>query len=1011
VTTPNPPLPGTGTPMGGLGGLLSGAAGTLGGTNTLQSSIDSLTNSVNSLSGIMGRMNFAQGTGNTQQSGGNGGGGNGFPAMVNPFNNNPNTPGMGGGGRGGTGNVSTPRPFVASGVAALASAAASYGNQQMSTQLGLNAYSTISQLGMNPATGNTNGNALMRQAVGMGGQNFNVLANGGFDALQMTQQLQYAGGSPLYNSTALGRAAFGSTAGFGLTNPTLSGSQSASLAQQLYSPGVSQKFVAMGYGGSPRALGGGNPSNMGQVMQTILRGWFNKNSVSNKTLYSNLSEGGLGNANLQALGLNPTQTAPVLEGYNQLFQKGYSANQAQALFTQAAKSGSAGASARSKLTNLGVKTANSDIQNIRNAQSAVTSRSADTANGFNSALDASTKMLGQFNTALNKILDSTGANNILGGVGGASGIMSSTNHATGLLASGGTAALMMRLFGGGGAAASAAGGGGILGGSSGAALGGAVGTAGVAGAGLAGGLGASWLGRKALSTVPASQQHGLLSSLANFMVNEGVLTGKGRSSGGNILSALLGGESFLGTRSTNVNVGGGSGSVTTSAQQQAPGGRSSMGGGGQGAVAAAESQLGVPYVWGGETPGVGFDCSGLTQWAEKQAGISIPRTSQQQWASLQKKAVSTSSVQAGDLVFQAGSDGTANAPGHVGLMISRNQLIQAPHTGADVQIIGYNPRDWQHAARPGGGGSMMTATSNVGASANTGLYGNAGAGMGIGGGYGSSNEVDLISSTGGALGGGGGGTSMASGNASGPAGSMGSSASIPSGKGGIAALAKTMAAKYGWNKSPQWDDFVKVVNRESGWNVHAKNSSSGAYGIPQALPGDKMSSAGPDWQNSAATQLKWMFGYIKDRYHSPSGAWQHEKTAGWYGSGGKTKNGISIVGDRGPEIMMDGGGNTVLSNAQSMALLKATTNQPAQGPWQNMANQSTAGGQMINPLTIGRGGSAQGQININFGANAVVVKVGSTADVSASGRQIVKEIVNHLHDEDVYNAIANGEKL
>jgi len=71
-------------------------------------------------------------------------------------------------------------------------------------------------------------------------------------------------------------------------------------------------------------------------------------------------------------------------------------------------------------------------------------------------------------------------------------------------------------------------------------------------------------------------------------------------------------------------------------------------------------------------------------------------------------------------------------------------------------------------------------------------------------------------------------------------------------------------------------------NRESSWNVHASNPYSGAYGIPQAVPGSKMSSAGRDWPNSARTQIRWGMRYIKSRYGSPSAAWAHECATGWY---------------------------------------------------------------------------------------------------------------------------------
>jgi hypothetical protein len=76
--------------------------------------------------------------------------------------------------------------------------------------------------------------------------------------------------------------------------------------------------------------------------------------------------------------------------------------------------------------------------------------------------------------------------------------------------------------------------------------------------------------------------------------------------------------------------------------------------------------------------------------------------------------------------------------------------------------------------------------------------------------------------------------------------------------------------------------LVNMWNKESGWNERASNSSSGAYGIPQALPGSKMSVYGSDWQTNPATQIKWGLDYIKGRYSTPCGAWSYWQSHGWY---------------------------------------------------------------------------------------------------------------------------------
>ena len=94
-------------------------------------------------------------------------------------------------------------------------------------------------------------------------------------------------------------------------------------------------------------------------------------------------------------------------------------------------------------------------------------------------------------------------------------------------------------------------------------------------------------------------------------------------------------------------------------------------------------------------------------------------------------------------------------------------------------------------------------------------------------------------------------------------------------------IAMGMLASYGWSSS-QFSCLDSLWNQESGWNVYASNPTSGAYGIPQALPGSKMASAGPDWQSDAATQIRWGLGYIQGLYGSPCGAWAHEQADGWY---------------------------------------------------------------------------------------------------------------------------------
>ncbi|MGA4842291.1 transglycosylase SLT domain-containing protein [Streptomyces sp. G45] len=80
----------------------------------------------------------------------------------------------------------------------------------------------------------------------------------------------------------------------------------------------------------------------------------------------------------------------------------------------------------------------------------------------------------------------------------------------------------------------------------------------------------------------------------------------------------------------------------------------------------------------------------------------------------------------------------------------------------------------------------------------------------------------------------------------------------------------------------QFQCFDRIVAHESGWNPTATNSSSGAYGLVQALPGSKMASAGADWKTNPETQIKWGHQYMNERYGSPCAAWSHWQANGWY---------------------------------------------------------------------------------------------------------------------------------
>lgn len=99
--------------------------------------------------------------------------------------------------------------------------------------------------------------------------------------------------------------------------------------------------------------------------------------------------------------------------------------------------------------------------------------------------------------------------------------------------------------------------------------------------------------------------------------------------------------------------------------------------------------------------------------------------------------------------------------------------------------------------------------------------------------------------------------------------------------GSAKAYAKQQVAARGWSEE-NYVCLVKLWNKESKWNYRAENRSSGAYGIPQALPGRKMASAGSDWRTNPQTQIDWGLGYIEGRYSTPCGAWKSSQSRGWY---------------------------------------------------------------------------------------------------------------------------------
>ncbi|HWE56926.1 MAG TPA: NlpC/P60 family protein [Acidimicrobiales bacterium] len=266
---------------------------------------------------------------------------------------------------------------------------------------------------------------------------------------------------------------------------------------------------------------------------------------------------------------------------------------------------------------------------------------------------------------------------------------------------------------------------------------------------------------------------------------------------------------------------------------------------GQDVVADAAQYLGVPYVWGG-TSTSGLDCSGLVQKVYGDLGISLPRTSEEQ-AQVGTPVASLADAQPGDLVFFAGSDGTASSPGHVGIYIGNGQMIDAPHTGTKVQVQAVGDPVSIRRILPassfsdalssvsGGSGSVLDLTSAGGAAGAAGLYGSGGS-AGVVGSVGSVGAGD-------------------SGGSAGDSAGM-TSLGVPA---ALQSLFEQAGQRYGVNPLL----LASVAKQESGFQPNVV-SSAGAIGLMQLMPataaGLGVSASDPGQAIDGAAQL--LSGYL-----------------------------------------------------------------------------------------------------------------------------------------------------
>ncbi len=881
------------------------------------------------------RGQFTQ-TGNMNGQTQNGGGWRGAAmVMMGAGRGNGNA---GGGGGGGAVTAGMGRLGIAGAVVfGAARGLVNYGNRTMSSNMQMDMFGSYGALsgGIGPGGFQATNNTAMRQVF-----NYNRIALDANDAARGGYAAAYTFGSPQFNGQANRSFVQGTrmASAFAFASPTAGYTGAMQAAQQTYAPRAAVMSQALGLANP--ILPGGQYNSMGNIASSIMgRTFQGRTQVSTKELDAALRQGGSLSTNLSFYGQQMGWSAKTtqmyenyIKGMNLAQNKGMSREEYDRLTTQAATgTGDAKKNALAKLketTGLGANM----FERQRDLNATRLTRQERILEHLAPAFEKATDMVNKFSQALTDFLESTGLDNVIGtGAGWATPFSNALGGFGGLgggLLGGGLAALLMRggggglgglfsrvggLFGGGGGGAAggaARGLGGMLNATRGAngvynitslgsTAGGAggmlsrlsplLGRAGIAGAGYT--FFKSVFDAGAYAGDPKNQkEHPILSRLAGTWSGAPHLGGIMQPGSMGMLSSLVGSagsmwpaaKRLLG--SDGLFGGAGGESSQTKSKKKSKKGEAAPGAGGATAaevISNARQQLGDPYVWGGVGPD-GWDCSGLIQWAYAQAGVKIPRVSQNQ----QKvgKAVATDKVQPGDLLFNG------SPAHHVAMAIGGGKLIEAPRTGLNVRIRSYKPGEFTNARRIlGSVGNMDSVSTDPTAEGGLNEQGST-VGGNIGGAYGGTSELAAIMA---ALGGGSAGGAMplsaSSTSTSGGTESTGTSDAgkdAPKNVKANVALGKKMAAEMGWTGN-QWEALYKLWMGESGWRHWADNPNSDAYGIPQAMSNIHKETATEAWRTSPSKQIAWGLKYIKGRYGSPAKAWSfwNSKNPHWYDAG------------------------------------------------------------------------------------------------------------------------------
>lgn len=938
----------------------------------------------------------------------NGGGGGGLPAPPAA------PPGGVGGGAAGSGGDQPPFLWrnAARNAARTARAAGRWGSAVVKMGSVMDTYSQwagIANAAPYSADGTNGGsvNAIRKAVFGSEGQNLTGWAQDVQDAQAAAFLVsRNAGFTELTPGSRNINPAFtgylGNVKDLSLLNPTMKAADVAGMMGSMTS--VRGLYAAQMYGYKPLlgpqgriergALGGFADS----LMQRTFRG---KSAIDPAELKASLGQNGSLHANVLAyvnsVGGDASMTTALedyITGRNTAAARGLSGAEFDTLMSDYEAGGSKGEDAGKRLKKFGVT--NTILQSQKDADAAKSGNISDLMDSLGPAVKRANEALKDFYNFLDDIVNIPGVKQTLGtaagwgsvfgpALGSAFGAMAGMRMGGGMLSMGGSLLGMRPVTaGGGGGLGAAAGAGRLL---RGAGYGAAAVGVNEVGGGLVDQISDPKL--RAAGSVLVDAGTGALVGAGVGSVVPGIGTGIGAAVGGvigagaGLVRSLSSGgsERERTTRSDGVN-GGAEGSKGKGGGGEVPSGEAIAGKRASGAIRAALSEVGKPYEWGATGPN-SFDCSGLMQFAYKKIGVRLPRVSQQQMRVGQP--VKRKEARPGDLMFPN--------PGHVVMYLGGNKIVEAPRPGKNVRVVSADSYGSYQSIRRivGAVGSFDGAEdqdANTQKEQTNNLGGDSGS-MVFSGDYGSTEEVDAISSV---MAGAGSAllNSPMGHSASKPETDEGSEASVERAPGSVkgnVALGKKMAAAKGW-VGRQWDALYQLWMGESGWNEHADNPSSDAYGIPQAMTNLHKETNTSSWKNSPKKQISWGLDYIDRAYGDPVnayGKWKSRKPH-WYNTGA-----WEIPEDQ-PAVVHKG--EMVIEKPKADAIRSVLMRDIV--PVRDAATGTSSRS------------ASDGAVSLVFNNGSIVVQVNGAA-TDSSAREAAKSFVDQLKQDKRLRTLARGQ--